>query len=175
MTKMNPRITCIECGDKFNRTTGDVDERTCLTCILKAEDPDVIKHDRIVTIQPDHIRIKKAEENKSYAEDIDQQAFAQGRQSSITDVHNEKDLDVLEKISDKLYDRIEDKVLDKVYARIEKEEIRPVTYDNVILTGMDNKSYVQLEKKIRDNYLLVNDRVNELLERIVVIEKEIRE
>jgi len=158
MTKMNPRITCIECGDKFNRTTGDVDERTCLTCILKAEDPDVIKSD-----------------NVSYAEDIDQQAFAQGRQSSITDVHNEKDLDVLEKISDKLYDRIEDKVLDKVYARIEKEEIRPVTYDNVILTGMDNKSYVQLEKKIRDNYLLVNDRVNELLERIVVIEKEVRE
>ena len=155
---MNPRITCIECGDKFNRTTGDVDERTCLTCILKAEDPDVIKSD-----------------NVSYAEDIDQQAFAQGRQSSITDVHNEKDLDVLEKISDKLYDRIEDKVLDKVYARIEKEEIRPVTYDNVILTGMDNKSYVQLEKKIRDNYLLVNDRVNELLERIIVIEKEVRE
>ena len=158
MTKMNPRITCIECGDKFDRTTGDVDEHTCLTCILKAEDPDVIKSD-----------------NVSYAEDIDQQAFAQGRQSSITDVHNEKDLDVLEKISDKLYDLIEDKVLDKVYARIEKEEIRPVTYDNVILTGMDNKSYVQLEKKIRDNYLLVNDRVNELLERIVVIEKEIRE
>ena len=146
MTKMNPRITCIECGDKFNRTTGDVDERTCLTCILKAEDPDVIKSD-----------------NVSYAEDIDQQAFAQGRQSSITDVHNEKDVDVLEKIAD------------EVYSRIEKEEIRPVTYDNVILTGMDNKSYVQLEKKIRDNYLLVNDRVNELLERIVVIEKEIRE
>ena len=78
-------------------------------------------------------------------------------------MHNEKDVDVLEKIAD------------EVYSRIEKEEIRPVTYDNVILTGMDNKSYVQLEKKIRDNYLLVNDRVNELLERIVVIEKEIRE
>ena len=151
-------VTCIECGDKFDKYTGDMDVRMCLTCILKAQDPDVIKSD-----------------NVSYAEDIDQQAFAQGRQSSITDVHNEKDLDVLEKISDKLYDRIEDKVLDKVYARIEKEEIRPVTYDNVILTGMDNKSYVQLEKKIRDNYLLVNDRVNELLERIVVIEKEIRE
>ena len=165
---MNPRITCIECGDKFNRTTGDVDERTCLTCILKAEDPDVIKTDETET--PSQFI-----ENLSYAEDIDQQAFAQGRQSSITDVHNEKDLDVLEKISDKLYDRIEDKVLDKVYARIEKEEIRPVTYDNVILTGMDNKSYVQLEKKIRDNYLLVNDRVNELLERIIAIEKEIRE
>ena len=151
-------ITCIECGNKFDKYTGDMDERTCLTCVLKAEDPDVIKSD-----------------NVSYAEDIDQQAFAQGRQSSITDVHNEKDLDVLEKISDKLYDRIEDKVLDKVYARIEKEEIRPVTYDNVILTGMDNKSYVQLEKKIRDNYLLVNDRVDELLERIIAIEKEIRE
>ena len=139
-------VTCIECGNKFDKYTGDMDERTCLTCILKAEDPDVIKSD-----------------NVSYAEDIDQQAFAQGRQSSITDVHNEKDVDVLEKIAD------------EVYSRIEKEEIRPVTYDNVILTGMDNKSYVQLEKKIRDNYLLVNDRVNELLERIVVIEKEIRE
>jgi len=151
-------VTCIECGDKFDKYTGDMDVRMCLTCVLKSQDPDVIKSD-----------------NVSYAEDIDQQAFAQGRQSSITDVHNEKDLDVLEKISDKLYDRIEDKVLDKVYARIEKEEIRPVTYDNVILTGMDNKSYVQLEKKIRDNYLLVNDRVNELLERIIAIEKEIRE
>ena len=139
-------VTCIECGNKFDKYTGDMDERTCLTCVLKAEDPDVIKSD-----------------NVSYAEDIDQQAFAQGRQSSITDVHNEKDVDVLEKIAD------------EVYSRIEKEEIRPVTYDNVILTGMDNKSYVQLEKKIRDNYLLVNDRVNELLERIVVIEKEIRE
>ena len=168
MTKMNPQITCIECGDKFDRTTGDVDKHICITCILKAEDPDVIKTDETET--PSQFI-----ENLSYAEDIDQQAFAQGRQSSITDVHNEKDLDVLEKISDKLYDRIEDKVLDKVYARIEKEEIRPVTYDNVILTGMDNKSYVQLEKKIRDNYLLVNDRVNELLERIVVIEKEIHE
>ena len=139
-------VTCIECGDKFDKYTGDMDVRMCLTCVLKSQDPDVIKSD-----------------NVSYAEDIDQQAFAQGRQSSITDVHNEKDLDVLEKIAD------------KVYARIEKEEIRPVTYDNVILTGMDNKSYVQLEKKIRDNYLLVNDRVNELLERIIAIEKEIRE
>tara|TARA_R110002020_G_scaffold7056_4_gene29703 strand:+ start:980 stop:1408 length:429 start_codon:yes stop_codon:yes gene_type:complete len=139
-------VTCIECGDKFDKYTGDMDVRMCLTCILKAQDPDVIKSD-----------------NVSYAEDIDQQAFAQGRQSSITDVHNEKDVDVLEKIAD------------EVYSRIEKEEIRPVTYDNVILTGMDNKSYVQLEKKIRDNYLLVNDRINELLERIVAIEKEVRE
>ena len=111
-------ITCIECGHKFDKYTGDMDERTCLTCVLKEEDPDVIKSD-----------------NVSYAEDIDQQAFAQGRQSSFT---------------------------------------------------MDNKTYVQLEliilnelkpviKKVRDNYILVNDRINELLERIVVIEKEIRE
>jgi len=35
--------TCIECGDKFNGYTGDMDERTCLTCILKDEDPEVIK------------------------------------------------------------------------------------------------------------------------------------
>ena len=76
-------VTCIECGHKFDKYTGDMDVRMCLTCILKAQDPDVIKSD-----------------NVSYAEDIDQQAFAQGRQSSITDVHNEKDLDVLEKIAD---------------------------------------------------------------------------
>ena len=35
--------TCIECGDKLNGYTGDMDERTCLTCILKEEDPEVIK------------------------------------------------------------------------------------------------------------------------------------
>ena len=35
--------TSIECGDKFNGYTGDMDERTCLTCILKEEDPEVIK------------------------------------------------------------------------------------------------------------------------------------
>jgi hypothetical protein len=38
-------ITCIECGNKFNKFTGDMDERTCLTCVLKEEDPDVIKED----------------------------------------------------------------------------------------------------------------------------------
>ena len=135
MTKMNPRITCIECGDKFDRTTGDVDERTCLTCILKAEDPDVIKGPNL---------IKQRVDREDYT-------------------HSEKNYGLIKGVAD------------EVYARIEKEEIRPVTYDNVILTGMDNKSYVQLEKKIRDNYLLVNDRVNELLERIVVIEKEVRE
>ena len=39
-------ITCIECGDKFDKFTGDMDERTCLTCVLKNEDPEVIKEDR---------------------------------------------------------------------------------------------------------------------------------
>ena len=32
-----------------------------------------------------------------------------------------------------------------------------------------------LDKKIIENHLLVNDRINELLERIIVIEKELRE
>ena len=36
-------ITCIECGDKFNKFQGDMDERTCMTCVLKKEDPDVIR------------------------------------------------------------------------------------------------------------------------------------
>jgi len=93
-------VTCIECGHKFDKYTGDMDERTCLTCVLKAEDPDVIKSD-----------------NVSYAEDIDQQAFAQGRESSVQ----------------------------------------------------------FWNKKIHDNYVLVNDRINELLERIVAVEKEVRE
>ena len=37
-------ITCIECGDKFNEFQGDMDERTCMTCVLKKESPDVISH-----------------------------------------------------------------------------------------------------------------------------------
>ena len=37
--------TCIECGDKFDKFSGDMDERTCLTCVLKNEDPEVIKED----------------------------------------------------------------------------------------------------------------------------------
>ena len=93
-------VTCIECGHKFDKYTGDMDVRMCLTCVLKSQDPDVIKSD-----------------NVSYAEDIDQQAFAQGRESSVQ----------------------------------------------------------FWNKKIHDNYVLVNDRINELLERIVAIEKEIRE
>ena len=36
-------ITCIECGDLFDEFQGDMDERTCMTCILKKEDPEVIK------------------------------------------------------------------------------------------------------------------------------------
>ena len=37
-------ITCIECGDKFNKFQGDMDERICMTCVLKKESPDVISH-----------------------------------------------------------------------------------------------------------------------------------
>ena len=37
------KITCIECEDKFDKYSGDMDERTCLTCILKKEDPETIK------------------------------------------------------------------------------------------------------------------------------------
>jgi len=37
-------ITCIECGDKFNEFQGDMDERICMTCVLKKESPDVISH-----------------------------------------------------------------------------------------------------------------------------------
>mgnify|MGYP003670709025 CR=1 FL=1 len=36
-------ITCIECGDKFNKFQGSMEERTCMTCILKVEDPDAIR------------------------------------------------------------------------------------------------------------------------------------
>ena len=33
----------------------------------------------------------------------------------------------------------------------------------------------ELDKKIKENYLLVNDRINDLLDRIEAIEKELRE
>ena len=128
-------VTCIKCGFPFNKFTGDMDERTCLTCVLKDEDPDVIKGSNL---------IKQRVDREDYT-------------------NSEKDHVIIKTIADKVYDRIE------------KEEIRPVTYDAIIRTGMDNISYVQLEKKIRDNHLLVNDRVNELLERVAVIEKEVRE
>ena len=128
-------ITCIECGHKFDKYTGDMDVRMCLTCVLKSQDPDVIKVPNL---------IKQRVDREDYT-------------------HSEKNYGLIKDVADKVYDRIE------------KEEIRPVTYESFIRTGMDNRSYVQLEKKIRDNYLLVNDRVDELLERIIAIEKEIRE
>lgn len=40
---MNIEITCIECGHKLDKYSGDMDERTCMNCILINEDPDVIK------------------------------------------------------------------------------------------------------------------------------------
>ena len=44
-------ITCIECGDFLNKIQDNMDERTCMTCVLKREDPDVIR--------PLRIRLKK--------------------------------------------------------------------------------------------------------------------
>ena len=41
--RMAEHWTCIECGDKFNKFQGEMDERTCMTCVLKKEDPDVIR------------------------------------------------------------------------------------------------------------------------------------
>ena len=43
MVNLMIEITCIECEDKFDKFSGDIDERTCLTCILKEEDPETIK------------------------------------------------------------------------------------------------------------------------------------
>ncbi len=37
------KVTCIECGDIFDKYSGDIDELTCLTCVLKNEDPESIK------------------------------------------------------------------------------------------------------------------------------------
>ena len=109
-------ITCIECGHKFDKYTGDMDVRMCLTCVLKAEDPDVIKGPNLIKQRVDREDYTHREKD-AYAKDIDQQAFAQGRESSVQ----------------------------------------------------------FWNKKIHDNYVLVNDRINELLERIIVIEKDIRE
>ena len=39
------KIICRECGDILDKYSGDIDERTCMTCILKNEDPEVIKED----------------------------------------------------------------------------------------------------------------------------------
>jgi len=55
-------ITCIECGDKFNKFQGSLEERTCMTCILKAEDPDAIRPAPITTGKP--IKIKRRTNNE---------------------------------------------------------------------------------------------------------------
>ena len=52
-------ITCIECGDKFNKFQGSLEERTCMTCILKAEDPDAIRPAPITTRKPIKIKRRK--------------------------------------------------------------------------------------------------------------------
>ena len=36
-------VECVECGDRFNKFQGILEERTCMTCILKREDPDAIR------------------------------------------------------------------------------------------------------------------------------------
>jgi len=43
MTRVIKIEECIECGDTFNKFQGILEERTCMTCILKREDPDVIR------------------------------------------------------------------------------------------------------------------------------------
>ena len=55
-------ITCIECGDKFNKFQGSMEERTCMTCILKAEDPDAIRPAPITKGKP--IKIKRRTNNE---------------------------------------------------------------------------------------------------------------
>ena len=35
---------CVECGDFLNKIQDNMDERTCMTCVLKKESPDVISH-----------------------------------------------------------------------------------------------------------------------------------
>ena len=37
------KVTCIECGDIFDKYSGDIDELACLTSVLKNEDPESIK------------------------------------------------------------------------------------------------------------------------------------
>ena len=52
-------ITCIECGDKFNKFQGSMEERTCMTCILKAEDPDAIRPAPVTSGKPIKIKRRK--------------------------------------------------------------------------------------------------------------------
>ena len=34
---------CVECGDFLNKIQDNMDERICMTCVLKKESPDVIR------------------------------------------------------------------------------------------------------------------------------------
>jgi len=51
MTRVIKIEVCIECGDFLNKIQDNMDERTCMTCVLKKESPDVIR--------PLRIRLKK--------------------------------------------------------------------------------------------------------------------
>ena len=39
---LNEEWECVECGDVLSRIQDNMSDRTCMTCVLKAEDPDVI-------------------------------------------------------------------------------------------------------------------------------------
>jgi len=39
-------LTCKKCGEMFDGYSGNMAELTCLTCVLKNEDPEVIKEDK---------------------------------------------------------------------------------------------------------------------------------
>ena len=51
MTRVIKIEECIECGDFLNKIQDNMDERICMTCVLKKESPDVIR--------PFRIRLKK--------------------------------------------------------------------------------------------------------------------
>ena len=44
MTRVIKIEECIECGDFLNKIQDNMDERICMTCVLKKESPDVISH-----------------------------------------------------------------------------------------------------------------------------------
>jgi len=52
-------ITCIECGDKFNKFQGSLEWRSSMTWILKAEDPDSIRPAPVTTSKPLKIKRRK--------------------------------------------------------------------------------------------------------------------
>jgi len=43
MIQRDNAVTCVVCGDDFDKFSGDTIHVTCLTCILKEEDPETIK------------------------------------------------------------------------------------------------------------------------------------